>query len=126
MTKPDLDKCPYCGAAFVRQTRSGTIIWKCGTWRHDGKNVGDRSQQCHINQLEAKVASLEAVVRWAFARRDGVLRLTSDLSGPGKEPWMWSVTGKMPDEVRQTILGVLRAAEEKGEDDAKKQSKVPT
>ena len=64
MTIPD---CQHCGARFSHHPpKSETKVWKCGTWRHDGKHVGDQSTHCRIHQLEAAVKRLLQWRRVAF------------------------------------------------------------
>jgi hypothetical protein len=63
MTQP---ACKHCGANLARRIPSGTVVWRCGTWRHDKKQVGDQSSKCRIDELEAenkRLRDFAAVVR---------------------------------------------------------------
>lgn len=93
MTEPDLTKCPFgCGAEVDRGPHL-RLQFVCGSSYYDGQLR--QSDKCRINQLEDKIARLEAVVRRTYT---------------------WETVGfyKMPDEARQTILEVLKAGKPAG------------
>ena len=108
MTEPN---CEYCDLLFSRcPKQSVTRIWKCGTWSNHESGQGEQGIICREKELVRKVDRLEAVVQWAFVQRGSAVELAHDLGG--EQPWLyWGYKGAMPDEVRQTILDTLKAAE---------------
>jgi len=59
LTTPD---CPRCGKSpshCSNWTGTETVIWKCGSWKNDGKGLFDQSSACRIRELEQRVRELE-------------------------------------------------------------------
>ena len=123
MAELDWTKCPWYGAEALRiwsdveyPDSSPYVDWSCGSHKRGQEPI--RNVGCEIYELEAKVARLEAIVRWAFTLDVLQRSCTATWDSPDDTVrFLGNNTGPMPNEIRQTILDVLEAANPTGGED---------
>jgi len=79
--------CPHCGSAISRIVRkSGTVVWKCGTWHSPNLKITEQSRHCRVNELEKENKGLKGALRGIYQMATEAIR-----DDPPDGSLMWQI-----------------------------------